>query len=109
MLAPVPRCTGGEQIIGTGSGGCGHDTFTSSGHHGHVITDNQGIVKQLLVRRRMCRSGSREGTSLALPAWDNSPRRAHIAPLASWSPGERPSSMVPNNQIPGHGDNAVTT
>ena len=39
------------------------------GKHGAVITDNQGIVKQLLTRRRMCRSGSQEGTTLALPAW----------------------------------------
>ena len=40
------------------------------GKHGRVITDNQGIVKQLLDRKRMSRSGSRQGTSLALPAWD---------------------------------------
>ena len=40
------------------------------GKHGRVITDKQGIVKQLLDRRRMSRSGSRDGTSLTLPAWD---------------------------------------
>ena len=40
------------------------------GKHGRVITDNQGVVKQLLDRRRMYRSGSREGITLALPAWD---------------------------------------
>ena len=28
---PLPGARGGEQINGTGSGGCGHDTFTSSG------------------------------------------------------------------------------
>ena len=61
---------GREQINGTVSGGCGLDTFASPGQARAFITDNQGIVKQLLDRRRMCRSGSREGTTLALPAWD---------------------------------------
>ena len=40
------------------------------GKRGRVITDNQGVVKQLLDRKRMSRSGSRQGTSLALLAWD---------------------------------------
>ena len=40
------------------------------GKQGRVITDNQGIVKQLSDRKRMSRSGSRQGTPIALPAWD---------------------------------------
>ena len=40
------------------------------GKRGRVITDNQGVVKQLLDRSRMSRSGSRQGTSFALLAWD---------------------------------------
>ena len=66
ILYPTTPCPQGPYI-----NCCGGIIFLHRlGKQGRVITDNQGIVKQLLDRKRMTRSGSRQGTSIAVPAWD---------------------------------------
>ena len=64
-----PMHGGGSRLMELSAVAAGTILLHRLGKQGQVITDNQSIVKQLLDRRRMCRAGSREGTTLALPAW----------------------------------------
>ena len=60
---------GGARLMELLSATAGTILLHRLGKQGRVITDNQGIEKQLLDRKRMTRSGSRQGSSIALPAW----------------------------------------
>ena len=63
---------GGARLMELLSATAGTILLHRLGKQSRVITDNQGIgiVKQLWNRTRMSRSGSRQGTSIALRAWD---------------------------------------